>query len=197
MVVIGTYPYQHSITLDLLCKSTGEKYLYYVDEDKIVKESDLPKESISIDNVYHIAYGEDVGRTIDAYRSQLIPIPEPKDRKMNTQYEEDMKKLKQSSICLINNMCKDTMVGIGGVWNQSLACWIVDAEHLSLLKDRRMKKYDGKVYKAPYIDTTYKVWGDLSQHVEKLKSIGAIYNEEEDFWVVKLSMMGKIASIFK
>lgn len=197
MVVLGSWPYIHTVTLDSLYRNTGERYLYYVDQDKIVREKDLPSNGITIDGIYHIAYGEEIGRTIDAYKSQIIPPPEPQGRKLPGHYEEDMDKIRESGLCLIvNGQNSAVMEGIGASWNQSLGTWICDAEHLSLIRDRRKRKFDGKVHKAAHVDMTYKIWGDLSAHVEKLKAINAIYNEEEDFWVVKTSQLGKIAHIF-
>lgn len=197
MVVIGSWPYIHTLTLDSLLRSTGEKYIYYVDEDKIVREKDIPTTGITIDNLYHIAYGEKIGRLIESYKSQLIAPPEPEGRRLPEYYEKDMEKVKETSICLIvNGQSSSMMEGIGAVWNRSLGTWICDSEHLSLIRDRRKRKYDGKVHKQPYVDMTYKVWGDLSAHVDKLKNIGAIYNEDEDFWIVKTSAIGRIAHIF-
>lgn len=196
MVVLGSWPFQHTITLDTLMKSTGEKFIYNVDNDKIVRYTDL-SEDLIVDNVYHIAYSKDMSGIIDPYRAQIIPPPEPQGRRLPSQYEKEIEKVKESSLCLIiNNPSSSLMEDIGAVWNHSLGTWIVDSEHMSTIRDRRRKKFDGKIYKAPHVDMTYKVWGDLTPHIEKLKSINAVYNEEDNVWIVKMSVLGKIAHIF-
>lgn len=193
MVVIGQYPYQHTITLENLHRSIGKCYIYYVDDDKIYEVKDLPP-NITVDHEHYIAYGEQTGNAIEAYYSQIIPPPSPVIR---TKYDKEIEKVQDAALCLvINNQSSSIMENIGATWNNHLGTWIVAAEHLQTLRDRRRRKHDGKVYKVPYVDSTFKIYGDLTPHIEKLKAINAIYNEENDEWIVKASDLHKIASIW-
>jgi hypothetical protein len=199
MVVIGSYPYQHTLTLEQLYNNTGSKYIYYVDIDKIVRLEEIPTVGITIDSLYHIAYGEDVGRTIDCYRSQNIPPPMPENiSRPSEKYQKDIDAVIDAAICLVvNDNTSTIMEGTGAIWNPHLCTWILDAEHLHMLRDKRKRKFDGKVHKVSHVDNTYKVYGDLSSHIHRLKGIDAIYNEDDDTWIVKTSKIHLIADLFK
>lgn len=199
MVVLGSYPYQHTVTLDSLYKSTGKKFIYYVDNDKIVEPSEVPSEGVTIDGEYYIAYGEETGRVIEAYKSQIIPPPQPQGvGRLPEKFQKDMEAVMDSSLCMIvNDQSGDIMEGIGATWNKDVGVWIVDSEHLKMIRDKRRRKFDGKVHKQAHVDNTFKVYGDLSAHVEKLKSVKAIYNDEDDSWIVKSSIIHELAYLFK
>jgi len=194
MVVIGQYPYQHTVTLELLHRSTGDLRFYDVDNDRICKKEEIGDDMV-VDSKYYIAYTKKTECMIDAYRQQIIPPPCPPT--IRSRYDEEIKKVTDSSICLIvNDQSSELMEGIGASWNHHLGTWIVDANHIKAIRDKRVKKYDGKVHKQPYVDGCFKVYGDLGKHIEKLQSIGAVYNEENDIWVVKAKDMPKIAHIW-
>jgi hypothetical protein len=194
MVVIGQYPYQHTVTLELLHSCTGELRYYDVDSDRIRKREDIGEDMV-IDSKYYIAYSKKTECMIDAYRQQIVPPPCPTNIK--TKYDEEIKKVTDSAICLIvNDQSSELMEGIGASWNHHLGTWIVDSNHIKAIRDRRVKKHDGKVYKSPYVDGCFKVYGDVGKHIDKLQSIGAVYNEENDIWIVKAKDMYKIAYIW-
>jgi hypothetical protein len=198
MVVLGTYPYEHTITLEALHRNTGKLYIYYVDNNKIVEPSELPTDGITIDGEYYIAYGEEKGRMIEAYKSQIIAPPQPEGiGRLPPKLQKHVDDISESSLCLIvNGQSSDIMEGIGGTWNNNLGTWIVDAEHLHMIRDARRRKFDGKIHKQAHVDNTFKIWGDLSSHVEKLKAVNAIYNKEDDSWIVKSSVIHNLAHLW-
>lgn len=198
MPVLGSWPYSHTITLDTLYKNTGKKYIYYVDIDKIVDQSEIPTNGTTIDGEYYIAYGEEIGRTIESYRTQIIPPPQPSEpSRISEKYQKDIESVMDSSLCLIvNGQSSDIMEGIGATWNNNIGVWIVDSEHLKMIRDKRRRKFDGKVHKQAHVDNTFKIYGDLSSHIEKLKSVKAIYNDDDDSWIVKSSVIHELAHLF-
>jgi hypothetical protein len=87
------------------------------------------------------------------------------------------------------------MEDIGASYNQSLNVWVIDGVALRLLREKRRSATGGKIVCKPYLDSKIQINGDVSSHVDLLKSVGAKYDEQTDAWYVDIAVIDKIQHI--
>lgn len=206
MVVLGQWPYQHTITLSKLRVESKVGTYYFVDEDRIIslKEAkQLLDQGYILDKQYLTIMGEDLDQYLAMYRDQIFPPPIYPD--LLSLIENNTPELISTSLSdvkgsaaalIINNGDSSTMEDIGAIWNSSLGVWIVDIIHLKHLRKERRDKYKGKIVMLTHPDgTLVEIRGDVSKYINLLKSIDGIYNEDRDVWHVDIAHIDKIYSI--
>lgn len=206
MVVLGQWPYQHTLTLEKFnTEQIGVMLFYFVDEDQIVSKdqcNELEDEGYVVDHEMYTIMSEELNVYVSAYKEQLFPPSVPEhlasliDENTSKKFKKSIKDLQDSSVVLVvNGQSSEVMKDIGAEWNQYLGTWIVSKEHMQQLRQKRREDTKGKVYYEVYADAYLKVWGDLSQHIKLLRDIGATHKEDENVWIVKMSSVDKIAHI--
>lgn len=206
MVVLGQWPYQHTITLDQLRMQAKAAAYYFVDKDMIVPKKDaleLQKKGYILDDKYLTIMSEEISNYVLSFEKQDFP-PTPTssitsliEKNKNPAFEMDINRVKESAAALIvNNRNKEIMVDVGALWNNSLGVWILDAIHLKLLRQKRKEKHAGKVKMIQHGEgLMVEISGDVTPHVKLLKEVGGTYNEEMDVWFVPMSSIHKIYHI--
>ena len=206
MVVLGQWPYQHTMTLDQLRRQAGAGAYYFVDEDKIVSRAralELEKTGYILDDIFLTIMSEDMHSYVSAFAKQDFP-PSPHTSSVpiirsnsNTQFNDLMDRVKNSAVALIvNDQNGEVMEDIGALWNNMLGVWIVDGVGLRTLREKRRQKTDGKVQmKQDKGGILVEIFGDVTPHVKLLKDVGGRYDEEKDVWYVPMSVVHKVMHI--
>lgn len=206
MVVLGQWPYQHTITLDQLRHQAGAAAYYFVDEDKIVSRTQALKLESSgyiLNDTYLTVMSENMNTYVSAFSNQIFPpsphssvIPHLKSN-ANPEFIDNMNKIQNSAaVLVVNEQSKEVMEDIGGQWNSSLGVWVIDGTALRLLREKRRQKTDGRISIMQNKGGVYvEVWGDVTPHVQLLKDVGGRYDEEKDIWNVPMSSVHKIMHI--
>lgn len=196
MVVLGSWPYKYTISLDKIHSDTKIRYTYLVDKDKIVARDDVPDEYIVEENLY-VAMSQEMETYISKYQEQLFPpdIPEEIQETLgNGRFSDMMDKVVNSgALLVVNNNRSSIMEGIGAKWNEELGLWIVSSDHLDTIKREKKEKFEGRILHEPYLDTMVKIWGDTHPHVDLLHEHGAEYRADEDAWYLPISKFDIIA----
>lgn len=205
MVVLGSWPYAHTSTLDMMKRQMKISSYYFVDEDRIVtsvEATNLASSGYLLDDTYMTIMSEDMYLYLTPYREQIFPPPIPQE--VQTRIKENSlpaftklnaKVQNSAPVLLVNGQDKEVMEDVGAVWNTHLGVWILDVIALKTLRERKKKLTPGKVYTEPYLDSQVKIYGDLTKHVSLLKNAGATYNEADDVWYLALSSLDRISSI--
>lgn len=208
MVVLGQWPYEHVITLNALHRTTGNIMYYYVDEDRIIdqREADtLVADGFVLDDVLYTIMSSDINSYVGSYRDQVRAPPvhpdlvELYDAGRDPVLTELITKVQISgAVLIVNDQAKDIMLDVGADWNQYIGMWILDANHLKLLRERRREKYKGKVEIVQARDGLFiEVRGDVSLHVNLLQSVGGTYDQQKDVWYVPTNKADRIMHIAK
>lgn len=205
MVVLGSWPYHHTLTLDQISRQLGAKCYYFVDDDKIVSGTQadrLEQQGYIVDDTLFTIMSEDMNSYMHNFKGQVFPpiIPDRLQKILaaneNKQLTSTMDRVKSSALVLIvNGQDKDVMDDIGATWNTSLSTWVLDITSLKQLRERKKKAHNGKIMCEPYFDTMVKIWGDVSKHTTVLKEAGGRYDEAEDVWYVHLNNVDKVSHI--
>lgn len=206
MVVLGQWPYQHTITLDQLRRQAGAGAYYFVDEDRIVSRGralELEKLGFIIDDPLLTIMSETMQSYVSAFANQDFPPPvqtsvAPLIRtNTNQQFSNMMDRVKNSAAALIvNDQNGEVMEDIGAAWNSMLGVWIVDSVALRTLREKRRQKTDGRVeIRQDKGGVFVEVYGDVTPHVDILKNVGGKYDEDKDVWYVPMSAAHKIMHI--
>lgn len=205
MVVLGQWPYHHSITLDQMKKCTGVCMYYWVDEDMIVpydKVLDLQKKGYIVEDKFFTVMSTSIKEHIDMYSEQnFMPIEQSLIKKIsdnnNQEYISLIEKVKSSALVMIvNNQSTDIMEDIGAIWNSSLGVWVISATALKILREKRKQKHGSKItMKQERGGVLIEIRGDVTAHVDLLESVKGKYNETYDVWHVPISAYDKIKHI--
>lgn len=200
MVLLGSWPYNHTVSLRKLHRDTGVTYIYLADEDKIVHRDDVGAD-YTIDDDLHVAFKEETRQYMHRYQHQLFPPDIPDDIAKVMDHDELVDELREKvqdhgALVVVNGQSSDIMECIGARWNDDLGLWVVSDTHLHTIKEAKRERYDGRVLYEPFLDTEIKVWGDTNPHVDLLQKHGGRYRPDEDAWYVPLSSFDRIAHIF-
>ncbi len=198
MVVLGSWPYEHTKSLDKLYRDTGIEYIYLANDDKIVLRDDVPEE-YEVDDVLRIAADQDTQAYIARYKQQLFPpdIPEHVEIEDNEVLTKMMEPVIESGAIMIVNGGNDPqlMESIGARWNDELGMWFVTSTHLHAIKEKKAESFEGRVMFESYLDTMVKVWGDTSQYVDILLEHDGTYHEADDVWYLPVETFDVVASM--
>jgi hypothetical protein len=200
MVVIGSWPYQHSITLDVMHRQNNVCMIYYVDMDRIVSRDEcntLIQDGYILDMKYYTLMSEKLHIYVQSYSKQDFPPEIPDEVQYVCSYEEEIDRVKNSSpILLVNDQDTNVMEDIGAVYNTSIGVWIVDALALKTLRDKKRQKTSGKIQmRQDRCGSLVEITGDVTQHVSLIREIGGTYDEANDIWYVPISSVNKIMHI--
>lgn len=206
MVVLGQWPYQHSITLDQLRRQAGAIAYYYVDDDTIIsrpKALELERNGYIIDDRYMTVMSEDKYAYIQAYSMQIVAPSPPNDvvemidRNMNQSYKDGIDMVSDSgAVLIVNGQDGDLMKDVGAVWNAYLGMWILDSNALRMLREKRREKTDGRIQmRQDKGGILVEIWGDVSEHTNLLMDSGGKYDDEKDIWYIPMSSVHKVMHI--
>jgi len=201
MVVLGQWPFAHTITLEQTLRDTGIHMIYFVDQDRIVSyeyaKSMTDDSGISgyyLDEKYFTLMGAIIDVYIGTYREQIIPPPiHPSIKLKKSPFAKEISQVSDSAaILLVNNQSNELMEGIGAHWNHGLGFWIVDHAQLAILKSEK-NQFEGKILTQKYLCNQIKVWGDVSKHIPLFRDIGGKQDEKDpSVWYIAISKFGKI-----
>lgn len=213
MVVLGSWPYQHTITLDQMKRQMGVCTYYHVDLDTMIpadKVKSLIDRGFVLDEEMMTVMSESMNRYVSFYKAQAspVPIPTPRDlgskedvsklmeANMNKSFSPFLIKTKNGSLLYVQGQDRNVMDDIGALYNTHLGVWVIDIVALKMLREKRREATHGKIRCEPYFDTQYKIMGDVSKHVNLLKEIGGKYDDKSDIWYISIGVLDKIAHIF-
>jgi len=206
MVVLGQWPYQHTVTLDQLYRQASARAYYFVDEDRIISRGralELEQGEYIIDEQFYTVMGENMLSYVSAFAKQDFP-PSPHtsvagimQHNSNVQYNEIIDRVKNSSaVLIVNDQNTGVMEDVGALWNNALGTWIIDSINLRTLREKRRQKTDGKVYmNQDKGGILVEIYGDVTPHVKLLKDVGGKYDEDKDIWYISMSVVHKVMHI--
>lgn len=207
MVVLGQWPYQHTISFNQLREQAGAVAYYFVDEDRCIsraRAAELQTDGFIMDDKYLTVMGEDIHTHVSAYSNQDFPPPIHPSviafmrNNDNPLFREMIDRVKNSSaVLVVNDQNKDIMEDIGASYNSTIGFWIIDSVALRILREKRKSKTDGKVQMKQEKDgiSFVEVTGDVTPHVKLLKEVGGRYDEDKDVWYVPIGSIHKIMHI--
>src|SRR3989304_730238 len=91
MVVVGIWPYQHTLTLRLIASQGRTIPIYFVDEDKIMPLADaqrLVDQGYKLDETYLTLMSQEMDTLLIPYREQSFPPPMPNSVRARLQAHE-------------------------------------------------------------------------------------------------------------
>lgn len=207
MVVLGQWPYQHTITLDQLRTQAKAAAYYFVDKDAIISKKDaydLRNKRCIVDDVYLTVMSEELYTYVSSFEKQDFPPTPPAaiaqiiEQNKNPAFAESINSVKDSAaVLLVNGRNKAIMEDVGALWNDAFGMWVMDAIHLKLLREKRREKHSGKVTMVQHGEELVEISGDVTPHVKLLKEVGGTYKEEMDVWFVPISSIHKIYHIIQ
>lgn len=208
MVVLGQWPYEHTISLAALHRSTGNVMYYFADEDRIIDQNEvdtLVSEGYISDIILYTVMGSEINSYVSTYRNQIRAPPvhpsviDTYETNKDPMLMDLIRKVQESgSVLIVNDQGGDIMKDVGAEWNPYMNMWILDALHLKLLREKRREKYKGKVEIVKARDGLFiEIRGDVSPHVNLLQSVGGTYDQQKDVWYVPTSKMDRIMHIAK
>lgn len=202
MVFLGQWPFEHTISIDKLFRDTGLKTAYYVDKDKIINEEEinsLVKKGFKYNDKFHVISSEELYQSIAKMIPQFVPpdIPEDKDKLMksnvNPLYQKIIDKIKKASaVLLVENIDSSIMTDIGAIWNSNFGTWILDINHLKVLREKNKKMFGDKIEVKPQLGSNLLIRGDVSHFIDKLNEINAIY-QDDGTWIISNKDYHKIS----
>lgn len=206
MVVLGQWPYRHTITLDQLRRQAFAGAYYFVDEDKIIprgKALELEGLGYILDDVYLTVMSEDMQTYVLAFAKQDFPAPphpsveELIKNNANPRYEDIMNKTKESgAVLVVNDQDGEVLEDIGAQWNESIGIWIADGIALRLLREKRRQKTTGRIeIRQDKGGVLAEISGDVTPHLQLLKEVGGRYDEDRDIWFIPMSSVHKVMHI--
>lgn len=206
MVIIGQWPYQHTLTLLQLRSQAKAGTYYFVDQDRIVSHKEgmsLRDRGYIVSDDTLIITGEEMHQYISLYNEQSFPppihpdvIPLIKEHTPEWIMEATSDIRDRAPALLINDQDERVMEDIGALWNDQLGTWIIDILHLKVLRDKRRMKYSGKIEMMQHPDgILVEIRGDVTPHINLLKEVGGSYNEDRDVWFVPMSAIDRISHI--
>lgn len=207
MVVVGIWPYQHTMTLRLIGSQGKAVPIYYVDEDRILTLAEaqrLADQDHILDQTYMTLMSPEIEAYVAPYKEQAFPPPIPSTLKVHIQSHEpkELSKMidavaEHAPIAIVGDQSSSLMQDLGARYNPSLGLWFLDATHLKILRDKRRQKYDGKVQMKQHTGgTLVEIYGDVSAHIQRIKDARGIYDEARDVWLVPISTVNQIYDIF-
>lgn len=206
MVVLGQWPYQHTVTLDQLRRQANAGAYYFVDEDRILsraKALDLEKSGYILDDIYLTVMSEDMQTYVQAFMNQDFPAPihtsviSMLKTNANPHFAEVMNKVKNSgAVLLVNDQDGEIMDDIGAQWNDALGIWILDGVALRILREKRRQKTDGKIeIRQDKGGVLAEISGDVTPHISLLREVGGKYDEDKNIWFIPMSSVHKVMHI--
>lgn len=203
MVVLGQWPYQHTITLDQMRRQASIITYYFVDEDTIVPRPqalELERNGYIIDDRYMTVMSEEKHVYVQAHSVQIFP-PTPTadiiEENMNPIFKDMIDDVSNSgALMVINGQDEALMKDIGAVWNSHIGLWIVDSSVLRMLREKRRNKTDGRIQmRQDKGGILVEIWGDVSEHTNLLLESGGKYDDEKDIWYIPMSSVHKVMHI--
>ena len=206
MVVLGQWPYQHTITLDQLRRQSNVSIYYLIDEDRTIPHSHAihyQKQGYILDDEYLTVRSETMNSYLSAFLKQSFPpaihmsVSDLLSKNENEKYREILDKMSNSgAILLVNDQDRDIMKDLGAEWNSSLSLWILDAITLRTLREKRRQKTNGKVeMRQDKGGVLVEIYGDVTPHTNLLREVGGKYDEDKDIWYIQMSLVHKIMHI--
>lgn len=206
MVFLGQWPFQHTITIDKLFVDTNVKMAYYIDKDKIISEAEInslvSKGYVYIDK-FHIISSSEMSDYIAKLIPQYIPPEVPKDKvalinsNANVGYEKIIGKIKKSAaLVLVGNNDSTIMTDIGASWNDHFSTWILDINHLKILKENHKKNNSSNITVQNHLGGNVLISGDTSTLVDVLNEVGATL-QNNGTWIVSSKKYHLIAPHIK
>lgn len=207
MVVLGQWPYMHSITLYMLNKISKQHLFYYVDEDNLISKAradKLTQQDHICDTEFWIVSSSKIHKEfIEPYMSQIIPPEIPPhlhkliQSNLNPKYEILQDEVKSKSpMCIVSENSKDLMEEIGCLWNNDLGVWLCDSEKIRNLKQIKINSSNDRIQYDITIDHMIKIYGNVTPHLSLLKSLKAKFNEKEKAYYIPFDYYDKISHIF-
>lgn len=206
MVVIGCWPYVHTLTLSMLNRVSGKALFYLVDEDTLISEQTVEKYNTDlyvVDREYWIVSSKQLYKShIEPYLEQVMPpevpthISELITKHINPSYTKHMDGVvAKSLLCMVDNNSKSLMDDIGAQWNSSIGVMICDGEKIRAIKQAKSHATSSKVEYTIMFDDRIKLYGNVSPHVELLKSLGATHNDKEGAYYLDMDKYDKVAHL--
>lgn len=206
MVVLGSWPYSHTLTLDQMRRQTKVVMYYFVDSDKIIsadEASHLRQKGHLVDEELLTVMSEELAASLVPYSEQNFPPPIPslisseRRKNANPSLTEKIQRVQNSSaVLLVNEQSSELMEDMGAIWNNELSLWIMDGISLRNLREKKRQRTDGKVrMKQDRGGVLVEISGDVTPHVQLLQDAGGKYDDEKDVWFVPIKSIHKIVHI--
>ena len=194
MVVIGQWPYQHTVTLSYLKTQLKQHCIYFVDEDKIItyeRAKILEDKEYILDDEHFTLMSKNVDEYMYKYKAQIIPpsIPDQAQHLMNKNtpkiYQENMESVMGSAaVLIVNNQSSNVMKSLGATWNPSIGTWICSVDDLKSAQKIAVVSSDKPVIERPTADMLLPISGNVSDHTSFLQEMGGVFNAKVKKWFV-------------
>ena len=191
MVLIGSWPYQHTMTLTLLSQS-GQDMYYLVDQNKIVfLTANYQNTLYVVDSEYRIISSKDIyDRYIAPYREQNVAPTIPSeiqsliDSKITPTISNNMQSLSQAPILMIVDGKGDNLHDIGATWNNMLNIWTISNSDFEQSRQSKKLTPKGRLHISYSNLGQYKVTGDLESHLPHLRTWNAQFSVDKSYCYV-------------
>lgn len=208
MVLLGQWPFQHSMTHDRENKVRSKPIYYYVDNDQIIDSNlvaKLPPSEYVIDNTYWIVVSRDIyNNYIEQYMEQILPpiIPEHLNALMlkntNKEYLKHINAVKDhAALAIIGKNNTTLLEELGAIWNNQLGVWILNP---AVLKDSGLM-IAGDSKKDISIDITcdgmVQVSGNINPYVSYLTELGGTYNDKEKAFYLPIDKYDEVSQLLE